>query len=127
MLLDVGFLFQKPVFIGLVAVVRSDGYKMLRNISGEAASFADLKLQLLDVEISSLRIGVRSSIAGKSLSQIELRKRSGITVLAIRQNSKILSNPDGDIQLYANDVLFVLGPPEKVAGAMGLFHNPGMD
>ncbi|MBW1902373.1 MAG: TrkA C-terminal domain-containing protein [Deltaproteobacteria bacterium] len=100
---------------------------MLRNISGEAASFADLKLQLLDVEISSLRIGVRSSIAGKSLSQIELRKRSGITVLAIRQNSKILSNPDGDIQLYANDVLFVLGPPEKVAGAMGLFHNPGMD
>ncbi|MBW1894943.1 MAG: cation:proton antiporter [Deltaproteobacteria bacterium] len=118
------YLIPKDEIEEFVAVVRSDGYKMLRNISREAASFSDLKLQLPDVEISSLRIGVQSSIAGKSLSQIELRKRYGITVLAIRRDSKILSNPDGDAQLFANDILFVLGPPEKIAVVTGLFRNP---
>jgi len=98
---------------------------MLRNISKESTSLSDLKRQLPDVEISSLRIGVRSSIAGKSLSQIELRKRYDITVLAIRRDSKILTNPNGDVQLYANDVLFVLGSPERIAGVTDLFHNPG--
>ena len=121
------YLVPKDEIEEFIAVVRSDGYRILRNISGEATSFSDLKLQLPDVEISSLRIGVRSSIAGKSLSQIELRRRYGITVLAIRRDSKILSNPDGDIQLYANDVLFVLGPPERIAGVTDLFHNPGVE
>ena len=119
------YLIPKDEIEKFVAVVRSDSYKMLRNISREAASFSDLKLQLPDVEISSLRIGLRSSIAGKSLSQIELRKRYGITVLAISRDSKILSNPDGDAKLFANDTLFVLDPPEKIAVVTGLCRNPG--
>ena len=71
------------------------------------------------MEISSLRIGERSPLIGKSLAQIELRKKYDITVLAIRRDSKILSNPDGDVQLFANDVLFVLGLPEKIAVVTG--------
>ncbi len=118
------YLIPKDEIEELVAVVRSDGYKMLRNISSESASFSDLKLQLPDVEINSLRIGERSSLAEKSLSQVELRKRYGITVLAIRRDSKMFSNPDGDIQLYANDVLFVLGLPEKIAVVTDIFNNP---
>ena len=42
---------------------------------------------------------------------------------AIRRDSQILPNPHGEIHLCANDVLFVLGPPEKIAGTTTLFHN----
>ena len=107
-----------------VAEVRSDGYEMLRSLSRESASFSDLRLQLPDVEISTLRVGVRSALAGKSLAQIELRKRYGVTVLAIRRDSQILSNPHGEMQLCANDELFVLGRPDRIAEVTGLFHNP---
>ena len=106
-----------------IARVRSDSYDMFRSLSKESASFSDLTLQLPDVEISTLRVGVRSALAGKSLAQIELRKRYGVTVLAIRRGSQILSNPDGDMQPFANDVLFVLGPPDKLAEVTSLFHN----
>ena len=109
----------------LVAEVRSDGYEMFRSLSKESASFSDLTLQLPDVEISVLRVGERSLFAGKSLAQIELRKRCGVTVLAIRRDSEILSNPYGDTILYANDVLFILGTPDKIAPVTALFHNPG--
>jgi CPA2 family monovalent cation:H+ antiporter-2 len=108
----------------LVAEVRSDGYDMFRSLSKESVFFSDLKLQLPNVEVSVLRVAEGSPLAGKSLAQIQLRKKYEVTVLAIRRDSQILTSPYGDIQLTANDVLFVLGPPNKIAVATSLFRNP---
>ncbi|MBW2648628.1 MAG: potassium transporter KefB, partial [Deltaproteobacteria bacterium] len=119
------YLIPKDEIEKLVAEVRSDSYEMFRSLSKETASFSDLNLQLPDVEISTLRIAERSPLVGKSLAEIELRKKYGVTVLAVRRESQILSNPDVDILFYANDVLFVLGTPEKVAGVASLSQNPG--
>jgi uncharacterized protein with PhoU and TrkA domain len=58
------------------------------------------------------------------MAEIELRAKYGVTVLAIRRNSQILSNPSVNISLYSNDVLFVLGPPDSVAVVAGLSQNP---
>ncbi len=118
------YLIPRDKIERLVAEVRSDGYEMFRSLARETASFADLKLQLPDVEISTLRVAERSALVGKSLVQIELRKKYGVTVLAIRRNSQILSNPSADIQFCVNDVLFVLGPPDRVAEVAALSHNP---
>jgi len=108
----------------LVAEVRSDGYEMFRSLSKESLSFSDLKLHLPDVEISTLRVAERSPLVGKSLAEIELRKKYGVTVLAIRRNSQILSNPNVNMPFCANDMLFVLGPPDRIAEVASLTHNP---
>ncbi len=108
----------------LVAEVRSDGYEMFRSLSKESVSFPDLKLQLPDVEVSVLRVDQGSPLAGKSLAQIQLRKEYEVTVLAIRRDSRILTSPYGDIRLTADDALFVLGPPDKIAVVASLFRNP---
>ena len=119
------YLIPKDEIEKLVAEVRSDSYEMFRSLSKETVSFCDLDLQLPDVEISTLRIAEMSPLVGKSLAEIELRKKYGVTVLAVRRNSQILSNPDVDMLFYANDVLFVLGAPEKVAEvASFLSQNP---
>jgi len=108
----------------LVAEVRSDGYEMFRSLSKESSSFSDLKLQLPDVEISTLRVAERSPLVGKSLAETELRNKYGVTVLAIRRNSQILSNPNVNMPFCANDVLFVLGPTDRIAEVASLTHNP---
>ncbi len=118
------YLVPKDEIEKLVAEVRSDGYEMLRSLSRKSASLFDLDLQLPDVEISTLRIDEKSPLVGKSLGQTELRKKYRVTVLAVRRDSQIFSNPDVDMQFYAGDVLFVLGAPDKIAGVTGLFHNP---
>ncbi len=118
------YLIPRDKIEALVAEIRSDGYEMFRSLFKESSSFSDLNLQLPDVEISTLRVVERSPLVGKSLAEIELRKKYGVTVLAIRRNSQILSNPHGDIQLCVNDVLFVLGPPDRVAEVAGLSQNP---
>jgi CPA2 family monovalent cation:H+ antiporter-2 len=104
----------------LIAEARAGGYEMLRSISNKSTSLSELGLQLSDVEIASLRVGERSPLVGKSLAQIGLRRKYEVSVLAIRRDTQILSNPDGDAQLYADDVLFILGQPKKIAEVASL-------
>lgn len=117
------YLISREEIEKFLTEVRSDGYEMFRSLSRKSASFSDLTLNLPDVEISTLRVGVRSALTEKTLAQIELRKKYGVTIMAIRRDSQTLSNPHGDMQLCANDVLFVLGAPEKIARVTSLFRN----
>ena len=118
------YLIPRDEIERLIAVVRSDGYEMFRSISREPPSFHDLKLHIPDIEIVTLRVGERSPIVGRSLAQIELRKRYEVTLLAIRRDSQTFSNPHGDMELCAGDLLFVLGQAERIAGIMGLLQDP---
>jgi len=104
-----------------IAEVRADGYEMFRSISKKPVDIHDVKLDLQDVEINTFRVEERSPMVGKTLAQIGLRKKHGVTLLAIRRNSQVLSNPHGDVDICANDVLVVLGKPDKIAEVSGLF------
>ncbi len=115
------YLIPKDEIEALVAEIRSDGYEMFRSLSKVSASLFDLKLQLHDVDISTFRILQGSPLIGKTLARIELRRRYGVSVVAILRDSQILSNPDADMLLQCNDVLFVLGSSEKISEAINIF------
>jgi CPA2 family monovalent cation:H+ antiporter-2 len=116
------YLIPRDEIEKLISEVRSDGYQMFRSLSKDSLSFSDLTLNLPDIEISTLRVCERSPVDGKSLAQVELRKRYGVSILAIRRGERVLSNPGADMQLLGNDVVVALGTPDKIAVAMGLFH-----
>ncbi len=109
------YLIPKDEIERLIAEVRADGYEMLRSLSKEPISLSNLKLHLSDVEITALRVGQESFLVGQSLAQSELRKKYGVTALAIKRASTILSDPIRDTKLIAKDVLIVLGQPDKIA------------
>jgi monovalent cation:H+ antiporter-2, CPA2 family len=79
--------------------------------------------RLHDFEISTFRLGEQAPLAVKSLAQVELRKKYGVTVLAIRRNSQVQPNPEPDMQLLADDLLIVMGTPENLSNASWLFKN----
>ncbi len=93
------YLIPRDEIERLVTEVRSDGYEMFRNLSKASASFSDLKLQLPDVDISTFRISQGSPLIGKTFAQIELRRRYGVSVVAIRRDAQILPNPGADTLL----------------------------
>jgi K+:H+ antiporter len=105
----------------LIAEARSGGYDMFRSLSKESLSFSDLKCQIPDVDIMTFSVGEGSSIAEKSLAQIELRKKHGVTVLAIRRGDQMVSNPEGNMVIRAGDLLVVLSEPTKLAHFAHLF------
>ncbi len=115
------YLIPRDEIERLVTEVRSDGYEMFRNLSKASASFSDLKLQLPDVDISTFRISRGSPLIGKTLAQIELRRRYGVSVVAIRRDAQILPNPGADALLQSNDVVFLLGSSEEISESINMF------
>jgi voltage-gated potassium channel len=49
------------------------------------------------------------TIQGKSLAELELGRRSGALVLAIRDENDLVANPGGETQLAPGQLLIVLG------------------
>ena len=54
-------------------------------------------------------------IRGRILSELELGRRSGAMVLAIRENGKLIANPGGDTQMAPGQLLIVLGSKTQLA------------
>lgn len=82
---------------------------MFRSLAARASSLEDLKPHLPDIEINSLRIAETSPAAGKTLAELELRKKYGVTLLAIRRDFQTLANPKAETPIITGDVLILLG------------------
>jgi CPA2 family monovalent cation:H+ antiporter-2 len=97
-----------------VAEVRADNYEMFRSLVRTGSSVSDLKMTLPNVDIVTLRVGETAPAVGLSLREIDLRKKYGVTLLAIRRGTETLTNPGGEITLLMEDSLIILGSPEKL-------------
>lgn len=117
------YLIPRDEIERLILEVRSGGYEMFRNLALDPATICDLDRYLHGIEISTLRVEESSPAAGRSLAEMELRKRHGVTVVAIRRGGEMLVDPDADEKMMANDILVVLGMPERLAGALPLFRS----
>jgi len=95
----------------LTAETRKGEYEMFRKPAQDPASLADLKLNFPDMEISSIQVHQKAPVSGRSLAELQLRAKYGVTLLAIRRGAEILANPDGQTQILGNDILILLGSP----------------
>jgi len=109
------YLLPREEIEKFVSDVRADGYEMFRNLSREATSCTDLKLCLPDVEMTSVRIGEGSPLAGRTLGETEMRKKYGVTLLALRRGDETVSNPGVDMRFKAGDLLFLVGQPQRIS------------
>ncbi|MDQ7082905.1 MAG: TrkA C-terminal domain-containing protein [Aquificota bacterium] len=63
---------------------------------------------------SIFEIEAPGRLVGRSLRELDLRKRYGINVLAIKRDEEVLVNPSAEDVLAEGDVLLVLGSEESV-------------
>lgn len=54
------------------------------------------------------------AFVGRSLAELELRPRQGITVLAVRRDGETVPNPGGEQTIHEGDILVVVGSPDSV-------------
>ncbi|NIP42434.1 MAG: potassium transporter KefB [candidate division Zixibacteria bacterium] len=95
--------------------VRSDSYQMFRGLSRRTSSVSDLKRHLSDIDVCSLRVDKDAELAGKTLMETDLRRKHGITVIAIQRGDRVITSPDGPSRIEADDMLYVLGDVEHIS------------
>lgn len=107
----------------LVVQIRADGYQMLRVLSGEALSSASLQMYLPEVKVATFRVSSNSEAVGKNLADIGLRKKYGVTALAVQRQGGLIFDTLVDLQFCPDDLLYVIGKPVKLLDARGLFEK----
>jgi len=117
------YLVPRDEIEGLLAEVRADGYEMFRSISRSSPSFSDLKLHLHDIDISTFHVEQGSPLIDKTLGRIGLRELYGVSLVAIDRDSLIVTNPGADTVIHSQDLLYILGTPEKISEAVKIFSS----
>jgi CPA2 family monovalent cation:H+ antiporter-2 len=89
--------------------------------SPDAAALADLNRLLPGLgEPVAMRIESNSAAVGRSLAELNLRGRSGATVLAISRNGEAIVVPTAEQRLEAGDVVALAGSHDAIDVARGL-------
>jgi CPA2 family monovalent cation:H+ antiporter-2 len=68
--------------------------------------------------VETFLIPADSWVVGRTLGEIDLRGKTGVTVIAVVRNEKTHSGPGADFQLEGRDVLVLVGNHEAIDKAL---------
>ena len=109
-----------------ISLVRFDGYKMLRGLSLDQEKIGRLAALFAAATVDNVQVQPECACIGKTLRELDIRRSSGATVLAIVRNGEAVTNPGIDFRLEADDILVLLGAHKELdAAATLLTQRPG--
>jgi CPA2 family monovalent cation:H+ antiporter-2 len=76
-----------------------------------------------NINITAVTVEPGSLVEGKSLIDIDLRKKTGVTLLAIRRGSDVIEHPVPETVFQHHDIAYLLGNPEQINFASELLHR----
>lgn len=98
----------------IVENLRSDNYKMLRQLDSNQLSFNELNINLPDIDIVSYKLSDKWPYLNKTIGEINFRNLFSLTIIAIMRGEKQIINPGANEFLYEEDVIILMGPKDKV-------------
>ena len=104
----------------LLAKIRANGYKAFRS---NDESGQKEKLNIPDFEINTMTIHKNSVAYLKSIKDLDLRKKTGISILAIKRKDQVHTNPSADFILQDNDIIYTLGDHYNATCLNEIFKN----
>jgi K+:H+ antiporter len=108
----------------LTAEVRSEGYRIFRTPTLTGLTLEDLSRQVPDMDIQVFRVGLYAPVIAKTIAELEIRKRYGVSVLAISRGQEMLVNPEAAMRGRPDDRWFVMGSSDQLSRVGTLFSNP---
>jgi K+/H+ antiporter YhaU regulatory subunit KhtT len=88
-----------------------------------------MKLSELFLKSTVQQIVIRpeSPAKDKTLQQLDLRKATGASIIAVIRGEKALNNPGADFRLEANDIVVLWGAHAQLAEAVKILDIPKAD
>jgi CPA2 family monovalent cation:H+ antiporter-2 len=101
-------------------ILRGESYEMLRTpkLASGVSDAVMAALQAGTTDLFQVRAGTPA--AGRSLTELELRQRSGATVIAVVRDGQATLSPPGDYRTEPNDILVLVGSHAQIDGAFRL-------
>jgi CPA2 family monovalent cation:H+ antiporter-2 len=103
-----------------IASVRAGGYGLLRDENVELSNNMQELLEVFRLTATkTYYIGEGSAAVGKTIAELNLRARSGVTIIAVVRGGKPNTNPAAAFELSLGDVLVLVGSHAELDAAHG--------
>jgi CPA2 family monovalent cation:H+ antiporter-2 len=117
--------FPNNVILEMVEKVRSGGYTALRSVElPQRHLFAQCEW-LPEIDVDGYRIPEDSPLAGKSISDLQVRKKTGATIIAVRRGAEVQANPGSEFTLETGDIILFTGERDAMQNALTYFRGAG--
>jgi CPA2 family monovalent cation:H+ antiporter-2 len=89
--------------------------QLMRNINKQQGKQSKYKeLAPWDLHFVEIEVGDKSPFATKSLGECKIRERFGVNIVAIYRGHNSILAPRGEMRIYDNDKLIVLGNDDQI-------------
>jgi CPA2 family monovalent cation:H+ antiporter-2 len=97
-----------------VSAIRSEGYQMLRSSSLPLISMGEIAEALGAASTETLVLEKDSPAAGRTIGELALRSKTGVTIIAVVRDGQTDINPGSEFRFEAGDIVVLLGNPEQI-------------
>lgn len=95
--------------------VRAEHYRPIEALSTDTVTLRRLRRARRSLEIAWYGLAEDSPLAGKSIGASAIRKRTGVSVVALLRDAGVVSNPGPETVLKTGDQIAVLATPAQRA------------
>ena len=106
-----------------IDLIRQEGYAMLRNPSLMGDRLSRLSSILEKTVMDTYYVDSPCSIVGTTVKDLDLRKKTGATIIAIARGNAAHTNPAPEFRIEAGDILVLLGSHAQLAEAFALLSD----
>jgi CPA2 family monovalent cation:H+ antiporter-2 len=110
--------FPRNAILDMIDKIRSNSYTALRGVELPRHKLFEKYEWLPEIEIDGYRIPEDSHLNEKTIKELQIRKKTGITVIAVRRGKSVHTNPEPDFRLKAEDLLLFTGDRESMNNAL---------
>lgn len=110
------YLIPRNEIEDFISHVRKGSYEMLRT-PNDSAAITDMEFKMPDIRITTFRVEGRNHFANRTLAEIDLRNKYGLTLVGISRGGTNIINPSGGERILENDILIFIGDARKLETA----------
>lgn len=86
------------------------GQRLARNLAHPTI----LEQIALDENTNLVEVATPEQFIGKSMTEIDMKRRYGVSVIAVRRSGQVIPQPTAEDRLARGDRLLIVGPPASV-------------
>lgn len=102
-----------------IDLVRFGGYQMLRGISLDQEKLGQVAALFAGATVEKVQIQPGHPAADRTLAEIDLRRVTGASVIAVVRNGQSIANPGPATTIMVDDIVVLLGAHQELDRAVG--------
>lgn len=107
----------------LVQKIRENNYESLRTVDIHPKKLLATTFEDLHIDVVSYQVMTESELVSKSIKDIDLRKNTGASIIAIKRGERVIQSPTAEEVLQSGDIIYITGTKIVVERAIEYLNN----